>query len=289
MLTTGRTFRKLSEVWISLMLLVVFAPTYAQTVLRYPRSNANDERQTYPLKILTLALSKAGGEFELKPSSHEMTQGRAIRQLSQGLNINVVWSMTSKEREKELLPIRIPIDKGLLGWRIFFIHKKNVASFEKLNTLDELKNFEAGQGHDWPDTLILRDNGLKVQNLTNFDGSFKMLQSGRFDYFPRSISEIWAEKKNHPEVNLEVEKTIVLHYPTALYFFVNKNDKELARLIESGLRTAIKDGSFEKAFRESYGEDIKRSNLQGRKLFQLSNPLLPVETPLQDKKLWLNF
>ena len=290
MAKTGLALRYISRASFTLLLLFVFAPAQAKTVLWYPQPEINtDERQTYPLKILTLALSKAGADYELKPRLNKMQQARAVRQLALGLEINVLWTMTSKEREKDLLPIRIPIDKGLLGWRIFLINKKNAMNFEKLNTFDDLKKFEAVQGHDWPDTEILKANGLKVLGLPYYDSLFKTLQIGRVDYFPRSISEIWTEEKSHPDMDLEIEKTIILHYPTALYFFVNKDDKELARLIETGLRAAIKDGSFEKAFVESYGEDIKRTNLKNRKLFQLTNPLLPLETPLQDKKLWLSF
>ena len=290
MAKTGLALRYISRASFTLLLLFVFAPAQAKTVLWYPQPEINtDERQTYPLKILTLALSKAGADYELKPRLNKMQQARALRQLALGLEINVLWTMTSKEREKDLLPIRIPIDKGLLGWRIFLINKKNAVNFEKLNTLDDLKKFEAVQGHDWPDTEILKANGLKVLGLPYYDSLFKTLQIGRVDYFPRSISEIWTEEKSHPDRDLEIEKTIILHYPTALYFFVNKDDKELARLIETGLRAAIKDGSFEKTFVESYGADINQTHLKNRKLFQLKNPLLPVETPLQDKKLWLSF
>ncbi|MES2046780.1 MAG: hypothetical protein V4447_00150 [Pseudomonadota bacterium] len=289
-MNTGLTYRYLSQALVTLLLLMALAPTLAQTVLWYPSAEfTGDDRQTYPLKILTLALSKGGGKFELKPCLHKMQQDRALRQLALGLEINVLWTMTSKEREKDLLPIRIPIDKGLLGWRIFLINTKNIANFEKLHTLDDLKNFQAVQGHDWPDTEILRANGLKVLGLPYYHSLFSLLQMGKVDYLPRSISEIWVEEKNHPEMDLTIEKNLILHYPTALYFFVNKRDQELARLIESGLLAAIKDGSFEKAFVESYGEDIKRTNFKGRKLFQLTNPLLPLETPLQDKKLWLSF
>ena len=36
---------------------------------------------------------------------------------SQG-TVDICWTMSTDERETQILPIRIPIDKGLIGWRI---------------------------------------------------------------------------------------------------------------------------------------------------------------------------
>ncbi|MES2948424.1 MAG: hypothetical protein V4858_07775 [Pseudomonadota bacterium] len=273
---------------LAAMVLAWLSPLWAKTTVFYPQPESVDARQAYPLKVLALALTKAGADFELLPSRSVMTQSRALIQLSRGVgaDVNVVWTMTSKEREDTFLPIRIPIDKGLLGWRIFLIHRSKAAQFATVKTLNDLKKYEAGQGHDWPDTDILRASGLRVQGIAKYDGLFKMLESGRIDYFPRSVVEIWAEEKSHSDMELEIEKTVILQYPAALYFFVKKDNTALASVIEAGMRIAVKDGSFDKLFAEEYEGDIKRANLKARTRFQLPNPLLPEQTPLQDKKLW---
>jgi hypothetical protein len=49
---------------------------------------------------------------------------------------------------------------------------------------------------------------------------------------------------------------------------------------------ALADGSFDLLFQQYFGEIIKRSNLEGRTVLELVNPLLPPETPLQRKALW---
>lgn len=36
--------------------------------------------------------------------------------------IGVLWTVTSPERERLLIPVRIPIDRGVYGWRLFLIH-----------------------------------------------------------------------------------------------------------------------------------------------------------------------
>ncbi len=272
---------------ICLLLLLTALPLQAQQVLVYPQAESDtDNRSSYPLKLLELALHKAGMDAQLRPSTRKMPQGRALIQLASGLDVDVVWSMTSKQREQDLLPIRIPIDKGLLGWRIFLIESSKQSRFAQINTLAQLKQLQAGQGHDWPDTLILRSNGLPVVGEAKYEGLFQLLKNGAIDYFPRSINEIQEEIHHHPGQGLAIETGIVLRYPAALYFFVNKNNQKLAQNIERGLRLAIKDGSFEKLFNQFHQKSIEQANLRGRKLFQLNNPLLPEATLLDQKELW---
>lgn len=273
---------------LALLWLTAQPAAAARLTVVYPGKELVDERDKYTLQVLALALHKSGLEHVLRPTASTMPQSRALQELAQGQDITVVWSMTSKAREKDLRAIRIPIDKGLLGWRIFLINKNSQADFAKVKTIEDLKQFSAGQGHDWPDTDILKANGLPVQGSPSYEGLFKMLHNKHFDYFPRSIMEIWHEEKNHPGMTLEVEQTLLLQYPTAMYFFVNKNDPVLGDALERGLQIAIKDGSFDTLFNQYHGDYIKRARLKERTRFQLKNPLLPAETPLQQKELWFD-
>ncbi len=77
-----------------------------------------------------------------------MQQGRAILSLMQGEHVDVVWTMTSRKREKQLLPIRIPLLKGLQGYRIFIINENDNEKFNKISTLEDLRELVAGQGRD---------------------------------------------------------------------------------------------------------------------------------------------
>jgi hypothetical protein len=51
---------------------------------------------------------------------------------------------------------------------------------------------------------------------------------------------------------------------------------------------AIEDGSFDRFFYNH--PDIKnvltRADLKNRRIFELKNPVLPKDTPLNDKRLW---
>jgi hypothetical protein len=277
------------QCWRYLLLMALLSQPVlaaADVVVRYPRpESAPDERSRYTQRLLELVLQRAYITYRVELNPVRMQQGRAIVRLKTNEGIDVLSTMTSIEREQEMHPIRIPIDKGLIGWRLLLINKTHAPRFTALTTLDDLKKLTAGQGNDWPDMRIMRANGLNVYGTTNYDSLFNMLESERIDYFPRSVIEIWAELDNYPQ-RLMVEPSIVLHYPAALYFFVRKGNTRLATDISEGLEKMIADGSFEKLFQDYYGDMIRRAGIKDRRVFELANPLAPGTMPVARKNLW---
>jgi hypothetical protein len=250
-----------------------------------------DKRSGYFIALLKLALDETQQDFgpwKLVPVSGISTQGRNIIQLSQGLDIDVLWTMTSKERESQLLPIRIPLLKGLMGYRLLIVRQQDAKRFAGINSLSQLEKLTAGQGHDWPDASILAANHIRVVTSASYNALFIMLHSGRFDFLPRGLTEPFAELTERPRLHLMVEPHLALFYPTAEYFFVNRHNTALANRLEVGLRRAIKDGRFNELFRH-YPVNAKafdQAHLQSRTVIHLQNPLLPDATPLAEKELW---
>lgn len=274
---------------LGLLLLSLLPPLYADEagVIHYPRRTEGDEfRSSYELAQLQLALEKAGSSLRLEPSYYSMEQERALVNLELNERLDVVWSMTSREREQRLLPVRIPLDKGLYGWRIALLPSSRAELLKDVRSLNDLHPFSAGQGHDWPDTDILRSNGLPVTISANYGSLFRMLHAQRFDYFPRSVIEIWDELKHPRSKQLVADSHVLLHYPAAMYFFVSRQRPELAQTLQLGLERAIADGSFERLFQEHFAADLQRAQLHKRQVIELQNPFLPSATPLQRRELW---
>ncbi len=194
------------------------------------------------------------------------------------------------EREAKFIPIRIPIRKGLMGYRIFLIRKQDRSRFASIRTLKELKKLRVGQGHIWNDVKVFKANEFNVVTSTSYEGLFKMLIHGRFDYFSRGINEAPNEYRERKETlpDLFVEEKILLYYPWPKYFFTSKKTPELAKRIERGLKIMIKDGSFEKHFMKYHQKDIELTNLKKRRLFKIHNPLLPLTAPIDQKELWFD-
>lgn len=277
--------------FVAALLMLITLPLHADTVIRHLRGEVPDDtRNAYFLAVLQLALEKTAdqGDFELQPAAEAMPQSRALQRLSDGEGIDVVWSMTSIAREKQNRPIRIPLLKGLMGYRLLIIRAEDQSWFRRVHTIDQLRELRAGQGHDWPDTEILRANGLAVESTVDYDGLFRMLQLGRFDYLPRAINEPWEELALRPGRGLAVEEGLMLYYPTAEYFFVHRDNDALADRIELGLRRALADGSFDKLFHEHpvNANAFGKANILKRRIIRLDNPLLPPETPFDQATLW---
>ena len=274
----------------ALLLLFVEHPFAAAEsdglIVRYPREEMpGDQRNTYPLQLLSLALAHEHAKVTLTPSPDPMPQSRGLRQLAER-KIDVLWTMTSHARERDFLPIRIPIHKGLIGWRLLLIRADQQSRFAPIDTADGPKALRAGQGHDWPDTTILQANDFLLTSATNYHSLFKMLHAGRIDYFPRSVVEIWEELEAHEYLGLAVESHLVIVYPTAFYFFVHKDNVPLATTIENGLEAAIKNGQFDELFHQHHLPALQRAQLASRRIIRLPNPELPEKTPLHRKALW---
>lgn len=257
----------------------------APVVIQYPRSESDtDPRKQYCFLVLQMALQRAGGAYAARLSDYRMPQARAMLRLQRGQDIHVFCSMTTAEREASMLPITIPIDKGLVGWRLLLINKEQAASWSRTIPVSRLKSLTAGQGSDWPDTAILRSNGYTVHATSSYDSLFKMLGSKRIDYFPRAVSEVWDEAAVH-RATLAVEPALALRYATASYLFVRKGNTALAAAITRGLEKMIQDGSFEKMFDQHFGRMIKRSKLRDRRVIELDNPDLPKGVPKERRAL----
>ncbi len=282
---------------LGLIFHCIVLPVFAQelTVIYSPSPVSKDDtRFDYSISLLTHVLNKTTathGPFNMQPAKG-MNVGRAIEFLKTGDvdAVNVIWTTSSKERESSLLPIRIPIRKGLLGYRIFLIKKEDQDKFTNIQTVEQLKQLKVGQGHIWNDVKVFKENDFSIVTGPNYEGLFRMLLKGRFDYFSRGINEAPSEYEARKDMypNLAIEESILLYYPWPKYFFTSLKNPKLAQRIEQGLKMMIEDGSFEALFLKYHKEDIDRVNLKDRKLFRISNPLLPDTAPLEQKDLWFD-
>ena len=242
-------------------------------IINYPGpEDGGDQRGNYYVRLLDLAMSKTGIPYKLKPYTYVISGARVIQRLSDEQDINITWAMDAPDWEKDLLTVRVPLDKGILGWRLLLINERDASTFAQIRTLNQLRGHFAGQQRDWADVPILRANGLQVVGTSVYESMFLMLEANRFDYFPRGIGEIWDEAARSKEMHIIVEPHIALHYPVQTYFFVSKRNPHLHDLVEKGLHMAMKDGSFDTLFEQFNAEAIKKAQLDKRRVFQLKLP-----------------
>lgn len=265
------------------ILLIVFAGPASlladspePLIVRYPSGAVNqDMRDDYDREVIELLLEKTVrefGDYEMRAAPY-MSQSRSLEEIEGGGVLDVMATTSNRDRETRLLPIRHSIHHTLMGVKLLLIRKGTEATFARMKTLKDLSKLLGGQGRDWPDVEIFRFNGLSITTGSSYEGLFKMLQKKRFDYFPRSLPEIFDEQATHVAKGLVVEKTMALVFPLHAYIFVKRSNHKLAKRLERGFEIAIADGSFKKLFLKKHGENIKRARLGDRHIIYLENPL----------------
>ena len=86
-----------------------------------------DTRYEYPHKLLTKVLNATEcqyGKTTIKHSPLAMPRNRALIELEKGESIHVFAEAPKPNWETRLIPVRIPIRKGIQGFRTFLILKE---------------------------------------------------------------------------------------------------------------------------------------------------------------------
>jgi hypothetical protein len=187
-----------------------------------------------------------------------------------------------------MLPIKVDISRGVIGYRVFLISASDQDRIARMDDEAFRTQLTFGMNSQWADVPVMRANGYTVVTTTDYERLFGMLAAHRFDAMPRGIGEaaieLAARRDALPE--LAIEQTRALYFPYPIYFWVNRDDPQLAGWIEQGLRAALADGSLRKLF-ESYHAPMMKALAQSRRhVIRLDNPVLPAGSAPVDTKWW---
>ena len=235
----------------------------------------------YKIKVLLDYTVDDFGPYQLKKSI-PMEEGRAMHQLEDGDDMDILWLAATNEREEMLLPVYIYMGGRSQGYRVCLIGKNQQYRFDNINTLDDWKHsgMIMGSGTHWADTEILEYNGIQVVTNPVSRYLYKQLGKDRFDAFPRGIDEIESNLKKHAskqnELELAVEERLMFVYPLRKIIYLSKGNEQLKKRLEIGYQRALADGVWQKLFGDG-SEHVSREqelNLNKRLIIQLENPFL---------------
>lgn len=275
-------------------LLFTATPSLALDEIRFESGQGeNDVRMAYKLEILRAAMEKtiAGyGPYTISTDAPELNALRAQTALQEGQTINVFIALTNETWEKIAIPIRIPIRRGILNFRILLVHKDDLPLYKNVRTIEDLQRLKAGLLHSWTTTTLMEQTGFDVLKATSYEGLFTMLDAHRYNYLPRGVHEIYDEFDRYKETlkNIAVEPELLLVLPTPSYVFVSPSYPELAKRLEEGLEMMVRDGTLKAIFNKYFAASIEKANLHNRRIIRLPNPSLPKDTPLDREELWFD-
>ena len=274
-----------------LLLIINISSAATFEVITSKPETATDIRYEHSdlvLKHLLKITEKEFGPATLKTALEPMSRDRAFEELMKGELLHVSAEAVKAEWASDLIPIYIPINKGLTGYRIFLISKKSQAELSKITTIEELKKIKMGSGSQWSTTKIGKDAGFNIISTRKLEGLFWMLMGDRFQILPRGVNEASAELATHKALlpDMRIEETLAMYIPLPTFFFVSPKHPKLAERIRVGLNMMYEDGSFDEIFYAYHITMIQEAKLGSRKIFPLANPTLPKEVPLNEARYW---
>ncbi|MDK2595722.1 hypothetical protein [Pseudoalteromonas obscura] len=277
--------------FILIWLLLVSQASIATETIRVRGSQSEyDSTHNYYVGLIELAFDKLNKPIRIQFSPY-MVQDRALFELQSNRLIDLYWAGTNQQRESELGVVRIPLIKGLLGYRVFTIHQDNEQLFSQIKSLKSLKNTTLCQGQHWPDTDIMLAAGLSVITNVVYENMFKQVYADRCKAFPRGINEAFSEVEIRQQImpKLMVFDDVILHYRFPMYFFTHKDNSQLINDLKSGLMLAIKDGSFDKYMQThpTTKHLFPLSKWDNKTILTIDNPFLPKSAQVDDKQLWI--
>ncbi len=267
--------------FVLLSLLLQSTGALAEFVVSHRSPYAEgDKHHIYSTELLRLALEKTRkeyGDFRMQaipPRNYARALKATVDDAYPNLIIETSYEQALTHHAK-LDFINFPMDLGVLGYRVCFINPKLKASGKKIETLEQLRQYTFAHGVGWADTTIFRHNGLKVQEVDNYDGIFLMVISGRVDFFCRGANEVLGEIEQFNNLKeLTIDEQFLLVYPLPRFFYLNSKNKLAKERITLGLQRAYADGSLQALWKANFQPSLALVNLPQRKVIHMENPLL---------------
>ncbi|GLR71676.1 hypothetical protein [Agaribacter marinus] len=261
----------MKRIWGILLLVVAFEALSVDKVVLWNRNYDKPYVREALRNIFELSKEEYG-DYTLEPSQ-PTEQGRAFADLINGnRQINLMLAGVNREREEKASAIYLPLDRGLLGFRVCMVRKEQ-ADFSYVRTLEDFKSNDilVGLGTHWPDKNIFSNHGLKSINNPVYRNLFPMLREKRFDCLSRSIVEVDQELIEYAEDEFKIEPALIFIYPFGDFMFVKSENIRLKERIEYGMSKALKDNSFYEIFDKHYADILQLHGMYNRRLLFLEN------------------
>jgi hypothetical protein len=242
------------------------------STLRYPTASLQaDLRNEFATQLLKLALSAAACPVEVTLVG-EFTQPTGLQAVREG-RLDVALASAALGDAPGVLTVREPIRRGLLGVRLLVCKVSRAAEIGAVGSLDALrKRYVLGHGADWADLPLYKSQGFRVVTAQSYAELFDLVHQGRCDILSRGVTEVWDEVDSgeHGRGQLMTVPHIGLTSVVDDYFVLRPDATELQALLSNGLATIQRDGRYQRLFEQHYKLAMRRSALQHRQLFALS-------------------
>lgn len=246
----------------------------------------NDSRIHFKNELVKMSLDitkDTYGDYKIVENKQRMNISRAFRELEKGETLTLTFAHTREEFEDKALPIRVPVRKGLDSYRLLMVRKGEEQIFAEIQDIEDLKQYVVGLSPNWSTYQIMQNHGFRIADATIYSSMFKMLESGRFDFIPRALNEVYAELESYQPTGkgLAIVPDIVLYIPSASYMFVSPAKPRLFQRLNSGLHALNVNGQLNALIDKYNKVHIEKAKIQGRRVISIEHSNVPTYIPQQ--------
>lgn len=271
--------RRASVFLILLATLVLSAQ--ASLAARHVFQVQSDPHLQFARDICLEALRKAGVDASFEPFPPAPEKRLDAEMASGELHLSFIPPNADRlalEAQERVAAIRIPMERGLLGYRICLVRGAAPDMLADVKTAGDLRRFTVGQGLGWADIDVYRLAGIPVAEapFAAPTDPLRALAAGNFDLLPLGFSEYedFLNKYDGAAYGIVADRNIVIRYPWYRYVWVSRTAPDADILLpglRKGLEMMAKDGSFIRMFEQSKGR-IALDSLKGRTVIDLQSP-----------------
>lgn len=264
------------------LLLAAPLAAVAQPALRvFGPTQELDHRYDFPLRLLRLLLAAAGFNAEPQPQPHA-SQASMLPALRAGeLDIGLFASVGPFPAD--VLPLRFPIRRGLLGARLLLARRADAPHLARLNDASALQGLRLGYGRGWADRAQFEALGQRLLLVDGYPELFRALARGDCDLLHRGVNEIWGEL-DHPLLvphGVVVVPQVALSYPVDDYFCLPERHRDWLPRLQHGAELLWRSRAYHRVFFEAFGRSIERAGFARRRVLPVVGYGTEPATPLR--------
>ena len=264
--------------------IVVFAALLMAQVapLRAASFVVQNEPHLQHAFALTRAALKAGGmdvNFVDAPAANER---RNLFMISSGqTHVDMMPATPARlqlVQQGKLRVIKVPLDRGLLGYRLNLLLSSQRDKLAEVKTASDLAHFSMGQNVGWMDIEIYRASGILTKEVKRWsNGEFaEQMEAGFLDLFPLGLEETLSYflphlQQKYPQII--ADPYLLVRYPGYRFVWVSPHpdDDALYAALQRGFNTIVDDGSYLRIWAE-HRKPPPNAFFNRRTIIDLPNP-----------------
>ena len=247
-----------------------------------PRFVLQNEPHLQHARALVLAALEAAGMAAAFDDAAIGNELRNLYQISSGATHIDMMPATPERllrvRQGQLRMIAVPLDRGLLGWRLNFVLASQRDLLAQAKHPEDLAHFTLGQGSGWMDTLIYQHAGIPTKEIKVWrNGEFaQQMQAGYIQLFPfgfeESLAYFWPHFRRHAPL-LTIDPHLLIRYPWYRFVWVTANSSAdaLYAALQQGFAQIVANGRFLQIWHQ-HKQAPSAATLRRRRTIELPNP-----------------